>query len=338
MHSRKIGGSCVLLALAFSMIAARLDAQLPPVGIIDFYGLRNVTRADVAGAIGVQIGDSLTASRGQLRERLLELPGVIDAEVSVVCCDSGRTILYIGLREAGASMLEFNAAPSGEERLPAELVDAGRRFLRALMQGVQRGEAGEDDTQGHSLSLYPPARAEQDIFLAYAATGAEILRSVLRNAGAADKRALAAQVIAYVPDKAAIIPDLVAATRDPDELVRNNALRALAVMAMYEQSHPESKLNVPFEPFMDLLNSLAWTDRNKASFALAALTASRDAELLQQLRERALASLIEIARWKAPGHALPAAVILGRIAAIPENDIFNMFQKNREELIAAAMK
>jgi hypothetical protein len=51
-------------------------------------------------------------------------------------------------------------------------------------------------------------------------------------------------------------------------------------------------------PFIDLLNSIEWTDRNKSSFALEMLTESRDPALLLDLRARALRSLIEMARWK----------------------------------------
>jgi hypothetical protein len=306
---------------------------MPRVGIIDFYGLRQLTRADLSAAIRVQIGDSLTYSQEELRKRLLAVPGVLDADVSLICCDAGRSILYIGVREAGAPMLVFDAAPVGSEVLPPEILAVSSRYMRALIEGVRAGQSGEDDSAGHSLSLYPPARAEQEQMAAFAASHTGLLRTVLRHSANGQHRALAAQVIAYAPDKSSIIPDLVAAVRDPDEQVRNNAVRALGVMAMYAQSHPGPALNVPSAPFVDLLSSLEWTDRNKASFALAALTTTRDTALLRELRERALPDLIEIARWRSPGHALAAAVVLGRIGGLAEEEIFRMFQKDREALV-----
>lgn len=329
MHSFRIAAALVV------GVSGPAVAQLPRVGIIDFYGLRNLTPAHLAGALGVQIGDSITGSSEDFRARLMKVPGVLDADVSVVCCEAGRSIMYVGVREAGAPMRDFNTPPAGKEELSPEILAISSRYMRAMMEGVQRGEAGEDDSAGHSLSLYGPARVEQENMLAFAERNLDQLRAVLRNSGNAEHRALAAQVIAYSPDKASVVADLVNAARDPDAAVRNNAVRALAVMAMYEQANPQVGSHVPYAPFIDLLNSLEWTDRNKASFALAALTTTRDPALLRALRERAMPSLIEIARWRAPGHAMAAAVTLGRIAGLPDDRIIEMFQRNRQALIDA---
>jgi hypothetical protein len=325
----------LLLLLVMTGPAA---AQMPRVGIIDFYGLRKLKPENLAAAVGVQIGDSLAATSAQLRDRLLQVPGVIDADVSVVCCEAGRSIMYVGVRERDAAALTFRAAPTGADLLTPDIVAAGSRYFQALIAGVRQGIAQENDSAGHSLAEFPPARAEQLGFIAYARNHVELLRSVLRNSANPEQRALAAQVIAYTADKRSVVPDLVDAVRDPNEEVRNNAMRALAVMAMYEQSHPESGLNVPFAPFVDMLGSTEWTDRNKASFALAALTTTRDPRLLRELRERALEPLVEMTRWRAEGHAMAAAVILGRIAGLPDEKTVELVQKDKEALIAAAMK
>jgi hypothetical protein len=311
---------------------------MPRVGIIDFYGLKRLTRGHLVPALGVQIGDSLPAGPAHLRDRLLQLPGVVDADVSVVCCEAGRSIMYVGIRERDDSALVFRAAPTGSEQLPADLVASGSRYFQALMAGIRQGISQENDSAGHSIAEYPPARFEQLGFIAFAQDNVDLLRAVLRNSSNAQQRALAAQVMAYAADKRSIVPDLVAAIRDPNEEVRNNAMRALAVMAMYEQAHPESGLNVPYTPFIDMLSSVEWTDRNKSSFALAALTTSRDATLLAELRARALGPLIEMTRWRAEGHAMAAAVILGRIAGMRDEETFETFRTNREALIGAASR
>lgn len=320
------------------MMSGPAAAQLPRVGIIDFYGLRTLQPKDLAAAVGVQIGDSLVATSAQLRARLLQVPGVADAAVSVVCCEGARSIMYVGVREHGAAAMTFRPAPTGSEELTPDIVASGARYFQALMAGVRAGVAQENDSAGHSLAEYTPARIEQLIFIDYAATHLDLLRAVLRNSANAEQRALAAQVIAYTSEKRSVVPDLVDAVRDPNEEVRNNAMRALAVMAMYEQAHPEAGLNVPHAPFIDMLNSIAWTDRNKASFALAALTTSRDPKLLAELRARALDALVEMTRWRAEGHAMAPAVILGRVAGLSDPQIFETFQKNRDALIAAARK
>ena len=93
---------------------------------------------------------------------------------------------------------------------------------------------------------------------------------------------------------------------DPNGNVRNNAMRALALFAGMTPSAGRPLVRVPAEPFVGLLRSLVWTDRNKASLALMGLTARRDPDLLEKLRREAIEPLIEMARWKSMGHAEPA--------------------------------
>ena len=81
-----------------------------------------------------------------------------------------------------------------------------------------------------------------------------------------------------------------------------------------------------------------WTDRNKASLALLRLSESRDPDLLARLRRDALAPLVDMARWQSPGHAAPGAIILGRMAELPEEKIAaaTATLQGREAMVAAA--
>jgi hypothetical protein len=67
-----------------------------------------------------------------------------------------------------------------------------------------------------------------------------------------------------------------------------------------------------------LLNSLVWSDRNKASLGLAALSQGWEPGRPPVLHREALTSLAEIARWKSAGHALSAFLILVRIGGYPD--------------------
>jgi HEAT repeat protein len=118
---------------------------------------------------------------------------------------------------------------------------------------------------------------------------------VLHESSEADRRALAAQLLGYVTDKQSVVDDLVQAMRDPDENVRNNAMRALMVFTRMTTA-PAPR--VPYEPFVEMLNSPVWTDRNKSSNGLQQLSRGRDAALLSALREQVLGSLVEMAAWK----------------------------------------
>jgi hypothetical protein len=97
-------------------------------------------------------------------------------------------------------------------------------------------------------------------------------------------------------------------------------------------------VRVPYEPFIALLHSPVWTDRNKASFALLELSARRDPKLLEKLRREAMAPLIEMAHWKSEGHAFPAFMILGRIGGLSDEAIQAAWTRGeREDVINAAL-
>lgn len=178
-------------------------------------------------------------------------------------------------------------------------------------------------------------RETEERYITFAANNLHILRDVLYHSSDADQRALAAEVIGYSADHRSVVPDLAYAMSDPDSDVRNNAVRALAIIAEYGYDHPATGIRVSPDPFINLLSSLDWTDRDKAGFALVQLTQTRDPALLAALRQRALPSLIEMARWKNPGHADMFCLILGRIAGMPDKEIQSNLQRGEKETIIA---
>jgi len=183
------------------------------------------------------------------------------------------------------------------------------------------GDAAEDDSQGHAL-CHDPAT----------------LRRVLRESSAADQRALSAQVLGYVVDKQAMVADLVGAMSDPSETVRNSAMRALVVFTRMAPAATQAVPRIPYDPFIGLLHSLVWTDRNKSSLALMELSEGRDPELLAKLRNEAMQPLVDMARWKNDGQAMPGLLILGRIAGWSD-DATRAASGNgqREDVIRAAL-
>ena len=73
---------------------------------------------------------------------------MVRAQVSLVCCDEGRGIVYVGIEEKGRPALRFLPAPSGSVRLPADIVEAGAALEKAFMAAVERGDSAEDDSEG----------------------------------------------------------------------------------------------------------------------------------------------------------------------------------------------
>src|SRR5262249_11470712 len=123
---------------------------------------------------------------------------------------------------------------------------------------------------------------------------------------------------------------------DSDAIVRNNAVRALGVIA---SSGIEVSGLIPARSCVPMLNSDKWGDRNKAGMLVAALTEAHHPRLLSELRTQALDSLLEMARWHNPGHADLYRELLGRMAGFDEHRIHDLIDRGEiETLIAAAKK
>jgi hypothetical protein len=314
-----------LLGIAVLSIAAPrpATAQLPRVDVIDFFGQDSLRTEVLARALRIHAGDSLPRSFDAARRRLEALEGVAEAVIEAVCCsERGGTILYVGIRRDGQPRLERRDAPTGTDSLPEIVMLTYGRFTEAVYEAIRRGDTADDLAEGHSLMADPAARALQIRFIDLARQHRPRLRRVLRDSADPDQRAVAVTVIAYAGRKADVIPDLEYAVGDPDPDVRNNATRALWAIATLATGRPDLGIRIDPAPFIDMLHSVHWTDRNKALLVLAALTQSRDSGVLTALREHALVPLAEMARWTEPGHAMAAYMILGRIQGLDDETIF----------------
>ncbi|MEO8026567.1 MAG: HEAT repeat domain-containing protein [Bryobacteraceae bacterium] len=318
-----------------ALFASALSAQAPKIGAIDFYGLRKVPEAKIRQALDLKAGDDLPKSKGDVEDRIDQVPGVVETQLSAVCCEDGKATLYVGISERDAPHFEIREDPTGDVRLPNEVLDAYRQFLVTVNEAAQKGMAEDNIAQGHSLMSYGPARVWQNLFLEFAKQYSKQLHAVLRDSSDEEHRAAAACVLAYYPRKFDVVDDLQYAMKDPDPAVRNNAMRALTAIAALHQRDPELAPKISPTWFIEMLNSVVWTDRNKASLALLDLTDSRDENTLSYLRERSLPSLVEMARWKSLGHAFAPFVLLGRAAGIPEKEIRDAWTAGeREKMIA----
>ena len=324
----------LLLTLAAALCAG---AQAPKVGDINLYGVRKVSAERLLKAAGVETGGALPASKGDLEERLEAFPGVVAARVEAICCEGANAVLFVGIEERGAPHFDTRPSPAGSAVLPDELTGDYREFLSAVERAARAGAAAEDYSTGDPRMTDPVARAFEDRFARFAAENLELLRDVLRNASEADHRAVAASVIGYAPKKDQVLNDLQYALQDADESVRANAARSLKAVAVLAQKRPELGLRVQPTWFVEMLNSLVLSDRQQAAEALLILTDRDNAAALDLMRERALAALIEMARWKTLRYALAPFLLTGRIAGVPERDLQTQWQAgDRESAIKKA--
>ncbi len=331
----------VLRAISFAgvlAIAASGQAADKRIGEIEFFGYGNIDVHNVRKALPAKEGDPFP---GELKESAAMLAGISRAvkqrigrspsDVSPVCCDErGNGIIFIGL---GGREIRYNPEPKGTAQLPPEALNLYQNFTAAVARAVQKGDAEEEHSKGYALATNDPAlRAAELAMHDYAVNHAALIEQVLSSSAADAQRIAAAELLGFAPESRSQIDALVRATRDSNETVRNNAIRALMVQA---DSGAALAKQLPATEFIDLLCSGTWTDVNKASSLLVYLTRRRDPKLLAELKSRALDRLLEIARWRT-GHADAGRMILGRIAGIDEARLTKLVESGDVNAIIAA--
>ena len=324
-----------ILVLASGLVFA----QGPRIGIIDFYGLHKVPEAKLRQALGAREGDPLPRSKGDTEERIDEISGVVESHLEAVCCEAGQMVLYVGIEEKGAPHFDLREAPDGDVQLPQDVTTTYRRFLAASEAATRHGQTAEDLTNGHALSANPETREIQEQFVPVVKEYLADLRHVLRDSGDEEQRAIAAYVIGYAENKKTIVDDLQFALKDADAGVRSNAVRGLKALAVLSRVKPDSGIKIEPTWFIEMLNSLSWTDRQQALGVLQILTDGHNPSVMEQVHDRALGSLVEMARWKSLTHALPAYLLLGRVAGLPDQEVQDAWNRgDRESVIAQALK
>jgi hypothetical protein len=193
-----------------------------------------------------------------------------------------------------------------------------------------KGHATEDDSEGFTLTNDPKARRAELAIREYALRNEALILQVLTSCSDGRQRAIAAQMLGYGRQSDEQVDALVRASFDANDGVRNDAVRALEVLA---GAKPSLAKRIPAEAFIRLLRSGAWLDHNKASLLLVALTESRDPKVLSLLRIEALDPLVEMARWHYIGHAEAALSILGRIAGLDEDSLNKLIEAGQADTI-----
>ena len=320
------------LTLLLTLAAASPQAQQARIGEIDFFGTVGIDIQKIRSVLPVKKGDEVAEDQSSgLRDRINRAiereVGHPATDVAFVCCDEqGNLMIYIGLGGRNNAVIPLLPAPSGSACLPRHGVTLYDTAMAEVMPAVQRGNAGEDDSQGYALSHDAALRAKQLAMRKYALAHETSLERALQACGLPEHRCAAAEMLGYAAKSAGQIAALVRASRDSDEEVRNNAVRALWVLAM---ANAKTASEIPADNFIAMLNSGLWTDRNKAGQLLMVQTGSRNPLLLERLRTQALPSLVEMARWQDPRHANAYRILLGRMAGFDEARIQHLISSGK---------
>lgn len=327
------------------LFASIISAQETPkrIGAIEFFGYPGLDLNKIRASLPIREGDSFDAvdvkvfeTIDRIRESVKTSSGKLPTDVAPVCCDThGNYMIFIGLAGNSTVNTSYNAVPTGTVRLPPATVNLYRQLMDLNSSLVSQGRATEDRSKGYALSTDENLRTKQLEARAFAIGHQQLLSRVLRASADREQRTVAAYFRGYARQSRSQIADLVWASRDAHDAVRNNAIRALGVLA---ESNSKIAGHISPEPFIAMLKSGVWTDRNKGGYLLEQISKSRNAKLLRLLRAEALEALIEMARWRSGGHAASARTILGRIAGIEEKRIKQMIAAGEIEQIIEAVK
>jgi hypothetical protein len=307
-----------IILLSASTLAAR-----DRVAFIDFYGVKGMNPDAVRSALPFKEGDALnrTAITRQGQETVLRVTGRDATDVATVCCDAqGDTYVFIGLPGTSSKKFALNPAPAGAVRLSKELLKLKERLDQAGEEAMRKGgdSVVEDDSQGYALSHDPAERVLQLALRTYAMKHEGELLGVAATSSDAEQRAIAAEALGYARQTPRQIAALVQASRDSSSGVRNAATRALGVLL---ESDIGLASQIPAATFIEMMSSGIWVDRNKSCSVLEPMSKGRDPQFMAALRAGALEPVIEMARWRSPGHSSCGKTVLARIAGAKEEEV-----------------
>jgi hypothetical protein len=298
-----------------------------PIVAIDFYGAATVDFTSLGAVIPFQVGDLFEEGTTFLERSPEESQKLIDnnriSYAPVFIPELKGWVLYVDVEPPDTSPAIWNPTPSETDRLPARIVHL---YEHAMNRHANGGiHAGEETTNGYSLSKDPIMRSDELKLIDYVRKKRHAKRvySVLNRSASPRDRIAAAWIAGYAAKGSDQLTALLHAIMDPDSTVRNNAIRVLAVLASHDAGIAR---RIPPDPFIAMLHSLTWSDRNKAMFLLDPVTAARDPHTIETLRRQAIEPLRQMSRWTYWGHASMALVLLGRIAEIPEARLQTLLQ------------
>lgn len=333
---------CAAASATFAVTPPAVTSQdvTPRIAGIEIFGNRKVSAAKIQRALGAKPGGPLPSREGA-EERIDKIPGIVASRLEAVCCQEGNLTLYVGVQERDAPHFEFHPPPSGDATIPLDLMTLYNSLLSNVASSIRGHNADQDLTNGYSLMADPASRAIQEKLIPLVASDLKTLDLVVRSSSDPDQRAAAAYLLQYSPrdpeSSRTMVNALQYALRDTDDNVRANAERALDAVMVGAKLHPEQHIRIEPTWYVQMMNSVVWSDRRAASLALVNLTAGGDPDTLELIRERALGSVIDMARWHDLQYALPGFILAGRIAGLDKKQIDAAWLSgNREPVIQKA--
>jgi hypothetical protein len=255
----------------------------PELAQIDVFGSRQLDRETVIARWGDRLVELIRAMDGG--EFPGELKDAVEAEIraagTFAFVDLGvigyfepkKTYVTIDLVDEADRdrRMTFSAEPTGELPDPDGLIALWGEYQDKVMTMLSTGAikpAKAECPFWHCITFaHESLTSYRDAFAKRVPPVERELAAVLRDDNRRDHRAAAAFLLAHIASGERVVELMLPAIRDPDEIVRNNSMRVLALIA---DGHPE--IAIPVEPILDALQFPTTTDRNKAAAILEGIT------------------------------------------------------------------
>lgn len=231
--------------------------------------------------------------------------------------EEGRLVVYATLdvvekkdvsRRAG-----FNVIPKSELPDPGGLIAEWQEYQKTALGLVSVGEVRIDTEDCEAFHCpfghkHPKLQKYEKIFLEGAKTFGKELAEILVKDGRAEIRGAAVFLLAYLKDGKTVVERVMPAVRDPEDLVRNNALRVLIDIAQYH-----SEIPVPVKTVVEALDFPSASDRSKAANVVYFLALGAP-QVRQYLMDNALPKLVSLVASVQPEQRVTAHAILRKLS------------------------
>lgn len=211
-------------------------------------------------------------------------------------------------KDLASTLPVYNPQPTGHYADPGHLIQAWNTYEGIAMPLYMTGKLSSNPMQCkefHCLGVFgtPVLKKYEAKFNREVPKFQTQLVQILKFDKDRNKRAAAALLLAHTSNESQLITWMVGAMNDPDENVRNNAVRVLGVMAMKDKH-----ITLPVDNFIKLLNSPVLTDRNKALTVLFGL--AQQPRYIDIIKEKSAQNIMDSLQMQQPNLHDSAYVLL----------------------------
>lgn len=213
-----------------------------------------------------------------------------------------------------ARRMPFLPEPTAAIPDPDGLIRQWMEYENTALDLVEAGELQPETDRCAALHCpfahkHAKLKKYEPIFLAGVKKHAKTLLEIQAQEKHAEARGAATYLLAYwVDEKKKVVEAMIERTRDPEAMVRNNALRVLGDIAEF---HPD--VTIPLSPIVAALDYPRVSDRSKALY-VTLLMALNSPSVRDQLLKTSIPTLIALMECKQPDHRELAHNILRKVS------------------------